>query len=464
MANFEIVALDPTTPQLRAPGASDAYSLPRPINGANINYAVLNVSSAFTLSAFYNGRIINCTANSFTITFPSASMLDAGFNCWINNNGTGTITLSGTGSIDGFSSIILRPGEGIQIYGEGAGDWQVLGKKAMRAYAENMASATRAEAQASGSVAVGNNALASGVYSLALGYSTASGLASVAVGGYGTKSLASGSYSTAIGLNSTASGAQAIGSGAVALNGSYAATADSFAASITTNTSTYGATGTSAVAMAYRARASNSNGLAIGYTAAATGFYSVALGANASASGSGSFAFGSIWNLGYGAVAGGIDSFAFGDGSRAIEAKKYAFAGWASGGYLQQFGVLVLSYTTSNATPVALSSNNSTATSHNQLILQAYSAYAFTGTVVARQTGSTSTAAWKIEGLIRRESTAGSTTLVASTVTVISNAPGWGLSLSADTTNGGLAVTATGAAATNIRWVGNLQTSEVTYP
>ncbi|HSG20442.1 MAG TPA: hypothetical protein VLA31_06695, partial [Burkholderiaceae bacterium] len=68
-----------------------------------------------------------------------------------------------------------------------------------------------------------------------------------------------------------------------------------------------------------------------------------------------------------------------------------------------------------------------------------------------------------IEGLIRREANAASTTLVASTVTAIDNTPGWTLALSADTTNGGLAITATGAAATDIRWVATVQTSEVTY-
>ena len=30
MASFEVIALDPTTPQLRAPGASDDYTFPRP--------------------------------------------------------------------------------------------------------------------------------------------------------------------------------------------------------------------------------------------------------------------------------------------------------------------------------------------------------------------------------------------------------------------------------------------------
>jgi hypothetical protein len=118
---------------------------------------------------------------------------------------------------------------------------------------------------------------------------------------------------------------------------------------------------------------------------------------------------------------------------------------------------------TTDATATVLTSNFSSAGSTNQVILQNNSAYAFTGTIVARQqaAGGTASAAWKVEGLIRREGTAASTTLVASTVTAISNVPGWVIALSADTTNGGLAVTATGAAATNIRWNATTQTSEL---
>ena len=37
------------------------------------------------------------------------------------------------------------------------------------------------------------------------------------------------------------------------------------------------------------------------------------------------------------------------------------------------------------------------------------------------------------------------------------------MALSADTTNGGLAITMTGAASTNIRFVATIHTSEVTY-
>jgi hypothetical protein len=120
---------------------------------------------------------------------------------------------------------------------------------------------------------------------------------------------------------------------------------------------------------------------------------------------------------------------------------------------------------TTDATPEALTSNNAAAGTTNQVILPNNSAYAFHGTIVARQQASqgTASAAWKIEGLIRREGNAGATVLVNSATTVLDNTPDWGMALSANTTNGGLKIEVTGAAATNIRWVATVHTSEVTY-
>ena len=159
-------------------------------------------------------------------------------------------------------------------------------------------------------------------------------------------------------------------------------------------------------------------------------------------------------------------AFAFGEWASSIIYGKYAFASgrFAAGGDAQ-LGTFVLRCATTDATATVLTTDGTAPGTDDQVILPNNSAYAFTGTVVARRqaAGGTESAAWKIEGLIRREGTAASTTLVASTVTAISNVPGWTLALSADTTNGGLAITATGAAATNIRWVATVQTSEVTY-
>ena len=62
---------------------------------------------------------------------------------------------------------------------------------------------------------------------------------------------------------------------------------------------------------------------------------------------------------------------------------------------------------------------NASPSTTNQIVLPNNSAYSFSGTIVARQQAAdgTACAAWKVEGLIRREGSAGTTTLVGSTVT-----------------------------------------------
>jgi len=412
-----------------------------------------NQTAAYTVVSGDLGKIVNCTAGTFTVSLTAAATLGSGFNCWVWNTGTGVITIdpNGAETIDGVVTITLRKGEGLQIVCDGA-NWETGDKKTMRLYSENMASASPRPLSAGNlSFAIGLSASSGGEASVALGYSV----------------NASAAVSSAIGQNSSYQGSQAVtGAGAMALGGSYASGLDSFAAAVANNTVTYGSQNANAIAIGSISRATGSSSVAIGRQNVATGTRSLALGNVSNASGTGSVAIGCGSTIGSGATASGNDAIAFGDSARALEIKKYAFAGWgiASAGS-SQMGILLLCKTTTNDTATVLTSDTGVAATSNQVILSNSSAYAFTGTVVARQqaAGGTASAAWKIEGLIRREGTAGSTTLVASTVTAISNVPGWTLALSADTTNGGLAVTATGAAATNIRWVATVQTSEVIY-
>jgi hypothetical protein len=414
-----------------------------------------NQTAAYTVVSGDLGKIVNCTAGTFTVSLTAAATLGSGFNCWVWNTGSGVITIdpNGAETIDGNSTIILRKGEGMQIVCDGA-NWETGDKKTMRAYAENFFDGsinTRPNASGGGSVAIGATSTSSGSSSLAMMAGTASGTDSVAIGGGTT---ASSNQSTAIGKNSSNQGSvAATGAGAASIGGSYASGADSFAAGVANNTSSYGARGANSVALGQQANASTTNAVAIGKLASATGTGSMAIGPAGTATG-------------YGALASGDNSVAMGDGSVSNIYGKFAYSqrGFGSAGDAQ-YGRFVLVLPTTDATASVLTTNRSAASSNNQIILPNNSAYAFTGTIVARQqaAGGTQSAAWKIEGLIRREGTAGSTTLVASTVTAISNVPGWTLALSADTTNGGLAVTATGAAATNIRWVATVQTSEVTY-
>ena len=374
----------------------------------------------------------------------------------------GKIELDHTGSGSGIT--LSSDGTDLLLDGTAIGGLEL--------YAENPSSPTAPSATGSNAVAIGSNTTATNTNSFAIGLGDgdATGVNAFAVGGQSTNtnaiaiggnSRASGNGATAVGYNTdaTSTGATAIGRDAQAVTGSYAAAinrayasgTDSFAAAIANNTSTYGATGTNSVAIGDRAKATGSRAFATGYASIA--------------SGNGAKAFGGFGS-GTGTLASKEGSTAIGDGAKsevsykvAISTRSFSAQGDA------QTGITTLRAQTTNTTPIALFSDTNLPDTGNQVILPNKSAFAFHGTIVARQQASqgTACAAWKVEGLIRREGSAGTTVLVNSATTVLDNTPGWGMALSADTTNGGLKVEVTGAASTNIRWVATIHTSEVIY-
>jgi len=318
--------------------------------------------------------------------------------------------------------------------------------------------------------ATGNNAVALGALS------TSSGAISFS---FGNSSAASGANSIALGRN-----AKATNSYSFATGNSYSSGTASIAMGITNNTASYGATGANSIAMGSLAKATGSDAVAIGDRNEASGNGSVALAARSTASGNNSVSIGFLSDAtgassvalgsGYnfsGAQATFYNSIAIGQGSLSDKIGKVAISGFGfSSSGDGQHGIFVLRVATTNATATPLITGpdfygSYTPDDENQIILPNNSAYAFHGTIVARQqaSGGTASAAWKVEGLIRREGSAGTTVLVNSATTVLDNTPSWGLALSADTTNGGLKIEATGAASTNIRWVATIHTSEVTY-
>jgi hypothetical protein len=134
---------------------------------------------------------------------------------------------------------------------------------------------------------------------------------------------------------------------------------------------------------------------------------------------------------------------------------------------VSQGALLILGVQTTNATATVLRSNTSAAGTTNQIIMPDNSAYYFRGEVVAGVTGGGNTKGWYVEGVIKRGAGVGTTAIVG-TATVTSNyadagASTWALTATADTTNGGLAITFTGQAATTIRCVAQIRTTEMTY-
>ena len=221
-----------------------------------------------------------------------------------------------------------------------------------------------------------------------------------------------------------------------------------------------------------------------GLNNSATGLYSFIGGGNANTAG-GSFA----------CVAGGQSNVASGAGpfigsgaNNAADAQGSAILGGYYGtargivGYhvfpacntpltsnagVTQSARLLLARQTTDATATVLASNNSAAATTNQVTLPNNSAYSFTGEVIANVTGAGDTARWTINGAIKRGANAASTTLVGTpTVTMTHNDAGaaaWVVAVTANTTLGCLTVTVTGAAATTIRWVAKIDTTEVTF-
>ena len=134
---------------------------------------------------------------------------------------------------------------------------------------------------------------------------------------------------------------------------------------------------------------------------------------------------------------------------------------------VSQSALVVLGVETTNATATVLRSDASAAATTNQVILPNNAAYHFKGSVIANVTGAANGAAWSIEGAIMRGANAASTVLIdtpsVNRVAASSGATAWVVSVTADTTNGGLAITFTGQAGTTIRVVAKLETTEVTF-
>ena len=201
-----------------------------------------------------------------------------------------------------------------------------------------------------------------------------------------------------------------------------------------------------------------------GANCSSTSAFSVCLGG----AGNSSSGFGSTNLGGNGNVANGTYSVASGFSSTNRSLSTFAYAaGTASRNGDAQTEIFVLRNSTTDATATVLTLGAGAASTNNQVIMPNNSAYFFTGEVIAGVTGGGNTKGWTIEGVIKRGANAASTALVG-TPTVTSmyadvGAATWAIAVTADTTNGGLAVTFTGQLATTIRVVAQIRTTEMTF-
>jgi hypothetical protein len=185
---------------------------------------------------------------------------------------------------------------------------------------------------------------------------------------------------------------------------------------------------------------------------------------NASEAGSVCLGIGGIANGNYSSTLGGAYGNARGIAGYTVFSASNAPMGTV---FTNQGAILILARQTTDATPTILRSDTGAASTTNQVILPNNSAYAFKGTVIANVTGAANGASWSFEGAIMRGANAASTVLMGTPainrVAATAGATAWAIAITADTTNGGLAVTVTGAASTTIRFVAQISTTEVTF-
>ena len=127
---------------------------------------------------------------------------------------------------------------------------------------------------------------------------------------------------------------------------------------------------------------------------------------------------------------------------------------------------LTYGLTLTTSTPTVLTTDTSVAGINNQLILSNNSAFYFKGSVIAGVTGGGNTKAWTFEGVAKRGANAAATSIVGTVavnvVAADAGASTWTISVTADTTNGGVAITVTGTA-TTIRWAAEVKSTQIGY-
>jgi len=408
--------------------------------------------------------------------------------------GIGTFTLSGT-TLARTTIIESSNSDAAVNWGAGSKDIFVTAPAdktllvGRNLYADNPSSPTAPSATGTNAVAIGSGASATGFSSFSFGQgasSTADQAFSFGLNAEATavRSLslfgeAGSTESTAIGYNSALQKAKTVtGSGAMALGGSRASGADSFAAAIDSNSSSYGASATNSIAMGKQAKATSISAVAIGESNSASALWACSIGGyqNIVSGGASIGGYRNNVSQNYAIAVGGYENTAsnyltVATGGHAVAnirgkiahaSNKFSANGDA------QTGTLVLRSDTTDATAEALTSNNGTASTENQVILPNNSAYSFSGTIIARESAAAGSdyASWEIKGALLRDANAASTVLgngIVNKLYATSGASAWAVALSADTTNGGLKIEVTGAASTNIRWVAAVNTSEVGY-
>lgn len=301
----------------------------------------------------------------------------------------------------------------------------------------------------SNGTAAANSAIVGGVQNFAGGGATGG---SQFIGAGNLNTLNSGAYCSAIvggSSNSISTNSQYafVGGGsnnAVQNSGtSYAVIGGGYANTVTSGN--YGAVGggyANQVANSYGTVGGGTSNLASGTSAVVAG------GESNTASGS------------YSSVPGGYRATTRGiQGAQALACGMFAAQGDA------QTERFVVRKSTTDATQSTLTADGGAVSSSNIPVLPNSALYLFEGSIAARCNATGDASTWKVLGAIKRGANAAATALVGGVqierVAYDTGAAAWSIAVVVDTINGGFTIKVTGVAATTIRWVAKIETTEV---
>lgn len=168
-------------------------------------------------------------------------------------------------------------------------------------------------------------------------------------------------------------------------------------------------------------------------------------------------------NADYATVPGGYRAAALRYGQEVLASGAFATAD----GTAQTSRQVLRAETTDNAITRLTADGSGVANAYNTLNLISDGLYAVHAILAAKDTNPAvaDSRAWEIKALVKRGTLPSSTAVVGTpTITGIasdSGASGWLVAVTADTTNGGISITVTGAPATTIRWVCTATTTEL---
>jgi hypothetical protein len=195
----------------------------------------------------------------------------------------------------------------------------------------------------------------------------------------------------------------------------------------------------------------------------ATVQWATSLGTFCTASGTAAFAAGNV------NTASALTAFVPG-GNRGL-ADLVGMLSHASGSFAlvgdAQYSRLVLRQQTTDATPTLLTADGGAGGATTRVTVPNNTGFRFTVMIMARDVASTDARWWEFRGGILKDTTALSTALIGSNVGDTGfNSPGsqtWVATATADTTNGALAITVTGALGVTIRWVATVHLTRVSF-